>query len=501
MSQPIKKMWAKGKKILIPLLILLAFLLGYLLKPTPPGLPSSVEAPAPQDKGEIQPTIWTCSMHPQIKLPEPGQCPICGMDLVPVKELEEEVTDKHPRRLTMSEAAKALAEIKTAPVVRKSVVKTTMMVGKVEYDEGRVFHITAWVPGRIDRLYFNFTGVQVEKGAPMVYIYSPELLSSQQEYLQALKIKEDLDKSSDSLSKEMAIATLRSTEEKLRLLGLSPEQIAEIQKNGKAADHITIYSPSAGTVIQKNGFEGMYVNTGTRIYTIADLSHVWGFLDAYESDLIWIHYGQEVEFTAEAYPGERFTGRIAFIEPYLNEKTRTVKLRVNVPNTDGRLKPGMFVHGMIKAHVLKDGKVFSPELAGKWICPMHPDVIKDKPGECSLCGMELVPTETLGYAVKVKHADMPLVIPAGAPLITGKRAVVYIEVPDAKQPTYEGRVTELGHRAGEYYIVKSGLKEGERVVVEGNFKIDSALQIQAKQSMMSEEEGERKPPAAHVHVH
>lgn len=502
MKQSTIKIWLKGKKILIPLLILLAFILGYLLKPTSPRLPSSIETPAPQDTREIKPTIWTCSMHPQIKLPEPGQCPICGMDLVPVKkEVEEEVAEKHPRRLIMSEAAKVLAEIKTTPVVRRSVVKTIMMVGKVEYDESRVFHTTAWVPGRIDRLYFNFTGVQVEKGAPMVYIYSPELLSSQEEYLQALKIKENLDKSSDSLSKEMATATLKSTEEKLRLLGLGPEQIAEIKKNGKATDHMTIYSPSTGTVIQKNGFEGMYVNTGTRIYTIADLSQVWIFLDAYESDLVWIHYGQEVEFTAEAYPGEKFTGRIAFIEPYLNEKTRTVKLRVNVPNIDGRLKPGMFVHSMIKAHVLKDGKVFNPELAGKWICPMHPEVIEDKPGKCIFCGMDLVPTKSLGYAVRERPEDMPLVIPSSAPLITGKRAIVYIEVPDAEQPTYEGRVIELGPRADEYYIVKSGLREGERVVVEGNFKIDSALQIQAKQSMMSEEEGERKPPAAHVHIH
>ncbi len=437
----------KLREILIPVLVLLAFLMGYMLKPTSQEVSPGEQLHTHLEEAKAAPTIWTCSMHPQIRLPDPGQCPICFMDLVPVKK--EALGEEHPRRLTMSEAAKELAEIETAPIVRKKVATSIRMVGKIEYDESRISHLTSWVPGRIDRLYYNFTGVQVEKGTPMAYLYSPELLSSQQEYLQTLKIKEELEQGGDPLSKEMAAATLTSAEEKLRLLGIAPQQITEIKRRGKAEDHMTIHSPISGTVIEKKVSEGMYVDTGSLIYTIADLSQVWALLEAYESDLVWIREGLEVEFTTEAYPGETFKGRIVFIDPFLNQKTRTVGVRLEVPNPDGKLKPGLFVHAELKAPL---------------------------------------PEETEG---------LPLVVPASAPLITGKRALVYVEVPDMERPTYEGRVVELGPRAGDYYLVKSGLREGERVVVQGNFKIDSALQIQAKPSMMNPEGGGPAP----VHRH
>jgi Cu(I)/Ag(I) efflux system membrane fusion protein len=253
----------------------------------------------------------------------------------------------------------------------------------------------------------------------------------------------------------------------------------------------------SGIVIHKNGFEGLYVNTGTRIYTIADLSRVWVRLDAYESDLVWIRYGQEVEFTTEAYPGDVFTGKIAFIDPVLNAKTRTVKVRVNVSNPDGKLKPEMFVRAVVRAKVASGGKVMDAVLAGKWVCPMHPDVVEDEPGFCSVCEMPLVRPESLGY-VTVDPAGMsaPLVVPVSAPLITGTRAVVYVAVP-GKESVYEGREVVLGPRAGDYYLVRDGLEEGEMVVGNGTFKIDSALQILAKPSMMSPEGG--APPPGHDH--
>ena len=243
-------------------------------------------------------------------------------------------------------------------------------------------------------------------------------------------------------------------------------------------------------VVHKNAQEGMYVNTGTRIYTVADLSHVWVKLDAYESDLMWLRYGQEVEFTTVSYPGEVFKGLISFIDPVLNPTTRTVKIRVDVPNPDGKLKPEMFVKAVVKAEVATGGKVMDPKLAGKWICPMHPSVIKDEPGKCDICEMPLVQTETLGYvSAGLDISEKPLVIPVSAVLVTGTRAIVYIELPERDKPTYEGREIVLGPRAGSYYIVRSGLKEGQRVVTKGNFKIDSALQIQAKPSMMTPEGG------------
>jgi Cu(I)/Ag(I) efflux system membrane fusion protein len=175
-----------------------------------------------------------------------------------------------------------------------------------------------------------------------------------------------------------------------------------------------------------------------------------------------------------------------------------VKVRVNVSNADGRLKPEMFVRTTVHAHVAESGKVMDEALAGKWICPMHPDIIKDHAGSCDICGMPLARTESLGYASvsSDKEDPAPLVIPASAPLITGKRAVVYVAHPE-KEGVFEGREIVLGPRAGGYYLVSEGLEQGERVVVNGNFKIDSALQIQAKPSMMSPEGG--VAPAGHDH--
>jgi Cu(I)/Ag(I) efflux system membrane fusion protein len=213
---------------------------------------------------------------------------------------------------------------------------------------------------------------------------------------------------------------------------------------------------------------------------------------------VWLRYGQEVHVETEAYPGEVFKGTIAFIDPVLDSKTRTVKVRVNVSNDDGRLKPEMFVRTTVHARVAESGKVMDEALAGKWICPMHPDVIKEHAGSCDICGMPLARTESLGYASVTgdKEDPAPLVIPTSAPLITGKRAVVYVAHPE-KEGVFEGREIVLGPRAGGYYLVSDGLEQGERVVVNGNFKIDSALQILAKPSMISPEGG--VAPTGHAH--
>lgn len=234
-----------------------------------------------------------------------------------------------------------------------------------------------------------------------------------------------------------------------------------------------------------------------QIYTVADLSQVWVKLDAYESDLSWIRYGQEVQFTTEAYPGEMFTGRISFIDPILDAMTRTVKIRVDVPNPDGKLKPEMFVRAVVQARITEGGRVMDRDLAGKWISPMHPWIVKSEAGTCDVCGMDLVPAESLGYVGPDAPEAPPLVIPETAPLITGKRAVVYVQKPNTDVPTFEGRDVELGSRAGRYYVVKSGLHEGELVVTNGNFKIDSALQIQTKPSMMNPQGGGTAPGHQH----
>jgi Cu(I)/Ag(I) efflux system membrane fusion protein len=442
-----------------------------------------------QEQPGEQIAYWTCSMHPQIHMPKPGLCPICNMKLIPVyKNAGDEMAGM--REFTISESAKALMDIETSPVERKFVTAEIRMVGKVDYDESRLAYITAWVSGRLDRLYVDYTGVSVSKGDHMVYMYSPELLSAQEELLQAIKSAQRIKSDNSDIMRDMTAGTLDAAREKLRLLGLSAEQIAEVEKRGSATDHITIYAPISGIVVHKNALEGMYVKTGTRIYTVADLSHVWVKLDAYESDLSWLRYGQQVEFTTVSFPGKAFKGTISFIDPVLDPVTRTVKVRVDVPNQDGKLKPEMFVKAIVRADVAAGGKVMDPKLAGKWICPMHPSVIKDEPGKCDICGMPLVKTESLGYvSAEPKDSEKPLVIPVTAALVTGTRAIVYVEVPNADKPTYEGREIVLGPRAGNYYIVRNGLEEGQRVVTKGNFKIDSALQIQAKPSMMTPEGG------------
>ncbi|MFC1538045.1 efflux RND transporter periplasmic adaptor subunit [Candidatus Latescibacterota bacterium] len=438
--------------------------------------------------------VWTCSMHPQIRMPGPGQCPICGMDLIPVTTESYDGTVS-PRELKLSPTAVKLAEIQVAPVTRQFVTKEIRMVGKVAYDETRIGYITTWLPGRIDRLFVDYTGITVNKGDHLAEIYSPELYTAQEELIQALKAVEELKNSKLSTTRETALRTVDSSREKLRLLGLTTEQISEFEKQGKPTEQVTIYSPMGGIVIHKNAAEGIYVSTGTRIYAIADLSKVWVMLDVYESDLEWIRYGQEVEFYTEAFPGEVFKGRIAFIDPILNEKTRTVKVRVNLNNADRKLKPGMFVKAVVYSSVALGGKVMDPSLAGKYICPMHPEIVKDNLGTCDICEMPLVKAESLGYANPTIDKP-PLVIPASAPLITGKRAVVYVSVPE-REGVFEGREIVLGPRTGDYYLVEEGLSEGEMVVVNGNFKIDSAIQILAKPSMMSPEGG--VVPAGHNH--
>jgi len=468
-------------KVRIVILLILVFFAGFIIRGRDGTEPAKQEGQNQQKVSQK----WTCSMHPQIIADKPGKCPKCGMDLIPLAL--DSVVGSGAGELRISDEAARLMEIETSIVERKYVTAEIRMVGKVDYDETRVKNITAWVPGRIDRLYVDFTGISVKKGDHLVDLYSPQLISSQAELLQASKAAGNIKSDTSELIKRSAMATLDAAREKLRLLGLNSKQIKKIENSQKAAPHITIYSPMGGVVIHKHAKEGMYVNTGMPVYTVADLSSLWVKLDAYESDLPWIRYGQEVEFTTEAHPGEVFPGIISFIAPVLDAKTRTVKLRINVDNTDGKLKPDMFVRATVRPQIAAGGRVMATAMAGKWICPMHPAQVRETEGGCDICGMDLVTTESLGYVKADDGMDVPIVIPVTAPLITGKRAIVYVKKPNTDVPTYESRQIVLGPRAGDYYIVKSGLQEGEIVVTNGNFKIDSEMQIQAKPSMMNQQ--------------
>lgn len=476
------KLWIAQAVVLLGIGLLLGMSMrgdGSMANGTSAQEDHSGQARASASEDEVK--IWTCSMHPQIRRDGPGSCPICGMDLVPVKKSVGGV-----RTVSISSDVKKLMNVQTVPVAHRYVTADVRMVGKIEYDRTRLAHITAWVAGRLDRLFVEFEGVEVKEGDHMAYIYSEELYTAQEELVSALQSKAE--RPSSRFVEPLNLA--ESAREKLRLLGITETQIKEIEQRGKPSTHLTLYSPAGGIVVKKHREEGDRVRTGDRIYTVADLDHLWVQMDAYESDLPWLRYGQDVEFTTEAYPGEVFHGRIAFIDPVLNEATRTVKVRVNVSNEDGRLKPEMFVRAVVKSKIAAGGRVLDSSLAGKWISPMHPEIVKDEPGNCDVCGMPLVRAETLGYVTaEPRDTAKPLVIPVSAALLTGTRAIVYVQVPDAEEPTYEGREIVLGPRAGDYYLVKAGLKEGELVVTNGNFKLDSALQISAKPSMMTPEGG------------
>jgi Cu(I)/Ag(I) efflux system membrane fusion protein len=403
------------------------------------------------------------------------------MDLIPLKS--DANADDGLRVMSMSEASRALAEIQTTAVERDFPEAEIRLVGKLNYDETREKSLTARFPARIDELFVNFTGIRVKKGEHLAKVYSPELLTAQRELLTAWR--------ADPNS-----SITRAAQEKLRLWDLLPEQIDAIIESGEARDHFVLKAPIGGIVVDRHVSEGNYVKTGEPLFKIVDLSVLWAYLDAYESDLPWLRYGQDVAFTVESFPGEEFHGQIAFIEPLVDRKTRTIPVRVNVPNDGMRLKPGMFVRGVVKSRLAEDGRVYAPEFSGKWISPMHPEIIKDGPGSCDVCGMDLVPAEDLGY-VENKTGSAPLVIPSSAVLRTGKRAVVYVEKSNTNRSAFEGREIVLGPRAGDYFIVNAGLDAGERVVTNGAFKIDSALQIQAKPSMMNPEGGGSVPGHNH----
>ena len=488
----------RGKAALVVGLIIVAFALGHYWptgedhKPAP--VPAGGSASEQHDHATDKPTkeaqkpaLWTCSMHPQIKLPHPGKCPICFMDLIPL-ETGGARSDVSAAQYSMSNTAKRLAEVETAEAKREPAKVIIRMAGMVVEAEPRVAALTSRVDGRLDEIYINFTGEYVTKGQPMVKIWSPTLIKSEVELFETLRGGEGNDPS-----------IIKGAEEKLIQYGLTHDQIEEIKKNQKPDLYITLRAPINGTVTRKIVSLGQFVKEGQEMYMINDLSTVWVKMDAYETDMPWIRYGQDVVFTTPASPGRKFSGKVLFVDPMLDVRTRTVKVRVEADNPDLTLRPGMFVTAELEAEVDAQGRVIKREWAGKYICPVHPsDNPSSEPGICLESKMPLKPASAYGYA-DIKDPEAPLVIPASAPLITGKRAIVYVEVPNVDEPTYELREVVLGPRAGDKYVVYKGLKEGEKVVSRGNFKIDSAMQIVGKPSMMhppEKKEAQETPPAA-----
>jgi membrane fusion protein, copper/silver efflux system len=485
-----------GVSLVTIILVLVAFIIGYFLAtslrdaPTT-GQPGQSAAIEPHDHDATKsgtqakkPTVWTCSMHPQIKLPNPGKCPICFMDLIPLEDEHQAAADSGKWQYSMSETAKKLAEVETTPVQREQVKVVVRMVGLVTEDETRVAALTARVDGRLDEIYINFTGETVQQGDPMVKIWSPTLIKSQVELFESQR------------SEKPDSEVIKGAEEKLIQYGLTRDQIEQIRQQKRPILYLTLRAPINGVVMKKMAVLGQFVKEGQEMYTINDLSRVWVKLDAYETDIAWIRFGQDVTFTTPSVPGHKFHGKVLFIDPTLDMRTRSIKIRVEADNPKLTLKPGMFITAEVAAEIDSKGRIVKSEWAGKYICPVHPaDTPTSEPGTCPDSKMPLRPASSYGYADDAKP-ELPLVIPSTAPLITGKRAVVYVEVPNTDRPTYQLRDVVLGPRGGDKYVVYEGLKEGERVVSHGNFKIDSAMQILAKPSMMSPPEQQPKKAAA-----
>lgn len=405
-------------------ILLAGILLGWLFFGGSAGekatdMEQHIEETHTDEEGNV---VYTCSMHPQIRSNEPGNCPICGMELIPVDQAEEQ----GETTFTMTEAAVKLADIQTTRVERRTPEFETHLPGRIAADERRVSSITAQFSGRIEELYVNFTGTYVENGEKLAAIYSPELISAQRELLEAAK------------NKETDPGMYESTKRKLRLWGLPESEIERIETSGEVTDHIPIVATQSGYVTQKNIDLEDYVDEGTVMYKVADLSRLWVLFDAYETDIGAIDQGDSVAFTVRSHPGKVFEAEITYVDPFINPETRTARVRAEVDNSNGILKPDMLAKGTVRGTADNGEELMVPRSAVMW---------------------------------------------------TGKRSIVFVKQTDRDVPTFEPRLVTLGHRAGDNYVIEEGVEEGEQVVTHGNFKLDSAAQLADKLSMMNREPG------------
>lgn len=368
-------------------------------------------------------TVWTCSMHPQIRQNEPGDCPICGMDLIPLEDDNGEGID--PMAITMSPTAMQLANVVTAKVGDGNAIKTLRLNGKVQEDERLIYSQTTHFPGRIEQLKVNFTGELVSKGSTIANLYSPELVTAQEELFEAYKIKE----SQPNL--------YRAAREKLKNWKLTETQIDEIINTGKVKEEFPVKADQSGYVLEKMVNLGDYVKRGQTLYQIANLSRVWVLFDVYERDMAWINVGDSIQFTISSLPGQTFGGKVDYIDPVIDPNTRVAKARVVVNNADRRLKPEMFASGTVQG--------------------------------------------------QINDTDRNLTIPKSAVMWTGKRSVVYVKLQSDQGLHFKMREVTLGAALGESYVVEDGLEAGEEIAVNGTFSIDAAAQLAGKPSMMSPE--------------
>ncbi|BAO56104.1 efflux RND transporter periplasmic adaptor subunit [Nonlabens marinus] len=374
--------------------------------------------------GESADQMWTCSMHPQIMQPEAGDCPICGMDLIPVESSADGLAMDE---IKMTENAMALANIQTTIVGNAEKSDDDGMIslsGKIAANEENKTVQASYFKGRIERLNVNYEGQQVNRGQLLATIYAPDLVAAQQELITAVSLKESQP------------ALYQAVRNKLKNWKLSDVQINAIEESGKVRENFPIYATVSGTVSEVMAAQGDYVNQGQPIVKLSNLNSVWAEFDAYENQIAQFSVGQKINITTNAYPNKKFEGTISFIDPVLNNATRTVTVRATLQNRDDLFKPGMFVTGKVKGV-----------------------------------------TQTM---------ESSLAVPASAVLWTGERSLVYVKT-NPNEPVFEMREVTLGNRSGETYQVSSGLNNGDEIVTNGTFTVDAAAQLQGKKSMMNQQ--------------
>ena len=368
--------------------------------------------------------IWTCSMHPQILQSEPGDCPICGMDLIPAESGADGLAMEQFR---MTKNALALADIRTTKVSSGTTEDNILKLsGTIVQNEKAAATQAAYFGGRIEKLFINFEGEEVKSGQQLATIYAPELVSAQQELITAAGLKGSQP------------ALYKAVRNKLKLWKLSDKQIDQIEMSGEVRENFPVYANVSGTVTEIMVEAGDYIKKGAPLFKIANLSSVWAIFDVYENQVSLLKENQHVTIVAKSYPDKKFDAKISFITPVLNSATRTVEVRAVLQNSNGQLKPGMFVAGSLM--------------------------------------------------LSANKKDETIIIPESAVLWTGERSVVYVKS-DQNNSIFEMRVVTLGEVVGKGYAIRSGLRIGDEIVTNGTFTVDAAAQLQGKKSMMNDAGG------------
>ncbi len=353
-----------------------------------------------------------------------------SMKDMPMKEGDmKSMPTSPPGTIVIPAVTRQLIGVRTAPVSYAPLAQEIRAVGTVEYDERKLTKVNLRVSGWIEQVFINAIGQSVRAGQPMLTLYSPDLLATQDEYLLALKAQAQLEDSPLAEARQDAAALVASARERLRLWNLNDEQIAAVERRGKAERVLTVYAPSSGIVLKRQALPGNYVEPGTTLYELADLSTVWIHGDIYGSEITAVRLNQSAEVTFEAYPGETFRGKVAYIYPYLNEATRTVRVRMEFANPHLKLKPGMY--GNVMLHV---------------------------------------------------DAGRRLVVPKEAVLDSGLRQLVFL---DLGQGVYQPYPVKLGRRSQDYVEVLEGIKEGDRVVTSANFLLDAESKLASAGGMQA----------------